>query len=457
MTEASRNISVEILRVLSGDPIGNFVFTASSSINDVKLKLQDLDGLNKFRQQLFTTGSNVPLDDSVELKSLPQPLSLSFAALSYIAEDAAVGSDLVAAAKEGDCSRLRRLLHLPAQPDYSGSENNTPLIAAAMSGHSEAVKLLLEAGADKDKSIDVHGSFKGAFPLLVATELEVVQLLCEAGADKEKTGPMGYTALLMAAQNGSLEIAQYLCAAKADIERTRDGGRTPLSMAAGKGHLELVRFLCKAGANKDTPQKDGATPMYMATQRAHWDVVGFLCDEGADKDRPLTSTGDTPLCHAARYGLNFGEDKKQAMAGVKILCEAGADLEKANNDGCSPLGYAVVVHNCELVEYLCEKRANVNVQPRDKTTPLSVAVLKRHLQLVELLCQKRAQPDLASEEGATPLHYAARSGNLEIVKCLCAAGADTQRTMPDGRNPLAIATQEGKLEVVAFLSEKSSP
>ena len=35
-------------------------------------------------------------------------------------------------------------------------------------------------------------------------------------ANKEKTGAMGYTALLMAVQNGSMEIVQYLCASKAE-------------------------------------------------------------------------------------------------------------------------------------------------------------------------------------------------------------------------------------------------
>ena len=63
-------------------------------------------------------------------------------------------------------------------------------------GHAEVVRLLIEAGAEKN-----HAKTEGATPLFIASQMghaEVVRLLGEAGADKNQAMTDGATPLYIA-------------------------------------------------------------------------------------------------------------------------------------------------------------------------------------------------------------------------------------------------------------------
>eukprot|EP00972_Heterocapsa_arctica_P006192 910600-Heterocapsa_arctica.AAC.1 len=66
---------------------------------------------------------------------------------------------------------------------------------ASVDGHLEVVRLLCEAGADKDKA-HTHGHTAVHFAS-VNGHLEVVRLLCEAGADKDQADTNGHTAFVL--------------------------------------------------------------------------------------------------------------------------------------------------------------------------------------------------------------------------------------------------------------------
>ena len=60
----------------------------------------------------------------------------------------------------------------------------TPAYMAAQNGHADCLRLLLEAGCDKDKARE-----GGATPAFIAAEkghANCLRLLLEAGCDKEK-------------------------------------------------------------------------------------------------------------------------------------------------------------------------------------------------------------------------------------------------------------------------------
>ena len=93
------------------------------------------------------------------------------------------------------------------------TDGSTALIYAPHSSHLEVVRLLLEAGADKDAAITNYG----ATALHVAAaegHLEVVRLLLEAGADRVAATTGAETASSIAAQHGHWAVVHALAASR---------------------------------------------------------------------------------------------------------------------------------------------------------------------------------------------------------------------------------------------------
>lgn len=149
--------------------------------------------------------------------------------------------DLHAAATRGDVERLRELLSENAAQvnDYS-RDGWTPLALAAFFGHAQAVRLLLEHGADfTAKSRNAMGNL----PIHAAAaggKTEAVAALLAGGADVDAVDERGWTPLALAAQNGSQEIVALCLAYGADVHARASDGKTALDVAAAAGNVAIV-------------------------------------------------------------------------------------------------------------------------------------------------------------------------------------------------------------------------
>jgi ankyrin repeat protein len=101
------------------------------------------------------------------------------------------------AAAEGDTEEIKRLLQSDHRKliDVYDELSKTPLMCAAMNGHIEAVKLLLDAGADVNAH-DVRRIGNTAINEVAGDgDFGMIELLLEAGADPTIRGWMNLNAL----------------------------------------------------------------------------------------------------------------------------------------------------------------------------------------------------------------------------------------------------------------------
>lgn len=164
-------------------------------------------------------------------------------------------TEAFAAAARGDADALRMLLR--DEPRLASAENAdglTLLGFAAHYGHAEAVRVLLDAGADIDA---ISHSRIGYIPSNTALHaaiagersLEVIALLLERGARTDLADSNGQTCLHSAAyHDDSIAIVGQLLEHGADPDAKDGDGLTPLALASRRGNANVAEFLRRYGA-----------------------------------------------------------------------------------------------------------------------------------------------------------------------------------------------------------------
>jgi len=331
------------------------------------------------------------------------------------------------------------------QPD-----GTTPLHWAVYRVDRELVEALLAQGAASDVVND-YGSSPLAEAVNVANP-ELVRMLLEAGADANVANGDGQTPLMLAARTGNLAVAELLVEFGADVNRRETyREQSAVMWAASQGHAEMVRFLVSRGAD-------------LSIRAVATDWPSQISSEPRVQYRP--SGGLTPLLYAARAGC---------LDCVVAMVEAGADVDRPNPDGITPMMVALDNEYPEVAQYLLDRGANPHTWDWWGRTPLYVAVDMRgardgragprsqaSLAFIEAILDAGVNPDpqLAFKEpsrggrenrfaddllttGATPLLRAAQIYDNDVVQALVAHGALVDLPNASGVTPLMAAAGIG--------------
>ena len=155
----------------------------------------------------------------------------------------------------------------------------------------------------------------------------------------------------------------------------------------------------------------------VASQEDHLEIVRLLIDAGADLDK-ADDFGRTQLLVASENGY---------LEVVELLIKAGAKLDMVDVYGVTPLYSACQYGHFEVVELLIKAGADTDKATNDRVTPLYIACQYGHLDVVRLLVVSGADKDKADNDGVTPLFSACQEGHLDIVQLLIYAGADADK------------------------------
>lgn len=159
---------------------------------------------------------------------------------------------LMRAAQEGDVVKVREFLDKGHDVnEQSAKSKATPLIFAASAGRTEVVRLLLKHGANPNLC-----SWADVCPIWWATysgSYDAVKVLIEGGADVNKNpgvDSLEYPTLQAAVSAGRRDIAKLLLDRGIDIEYTNFfSENSALAVAVRVGRAEIAQMLIERGAD----------------------------------------------------------------------------------------------------------------------------------------------------------------------------------------------------------------
>lgn len=287
-----------------------------------------------------------------------------------------------AAAEAGDVAAIRAAL--AAGVDVDGEDaatGQTPLLRAVAAGRTNAVKALLDAGADPSRP-----SRKGYPPLAFAAErghLEIIRLLVKAGADPDAAPPPSYVPLAHAALEDKPEAMKLLIELGANVDAKNQAGLTALFSAAVRGRREAVKLLLAAGADVHRRNNDGFSPLMSAAHGGDVEALKLLIGAGAD---PADTAGSqSAVCMAAKAG------RRDA---VLFLLDRGADVNVESNFEDSLLSIVCGKGDADLARELLKRGAKA--EPSD--SGLEKALLGGHAECAQIMLDQGGTLTVAQQK-----------------------------------------------------------
>ena len=200
---------------------------------------------------------------------------------------------------------------------------DTPLQRAIGNQNASKVKKQLDNGANPNE-VNKMGCTTLSLAIWVGHN-KIVKILLDHGAEVNQIDPInGTTALMFAAQDGKHEIARDLLLRGASVNYQAVNGRTALHSAVQEESAATVNLLLEFGANVHlTSTNDKSTPLHVACGHRNLNIVKMLVNAGADVNAKRTG-GVTPLYMAT--GNGFTEI-------THFLAENGADIDGEKDTG----------------------------------------------------------------------------------------------------------------------------
>lgn len=156
------------------------------------------------------------------------------------------------------------------------------------------------------------------------------------------------------------------------------------------------------------------------------------------------ATGQARLIDAVKSG---------DLAAVRAVLPQ-VDVNAVQEDGTTPLHWAVHLDRAPVVDVLLKAGAKADVANRYGTTPLALACTNGNAGIIERLLKAGVKADGPFRTGETPLMVAARSGQTDAVKVLLAHGPDVNaRATSRGQTALMWAAARGDVGMIKTLLE----
>ncbi|KAB0375912.1 hypothetical protein FD755_012555 [Muntiacus reevesi] len=265
------------------------------------------------------------------------------------------------AAAQGNVTLLSMLLNEEGLDiNYSCEDGHSALYSAAKNGHTDCVRLLLNA---------------------------------EAQVNAADTN--GFTPLCAAAAQGHFKCVELLIAYDANINHAADGGQTPLYLACKNGNKECIKLLLEAGTDRSVKTRDGWTPIHAAVDTGNVDSLKLLMYHRAPahgnklREEPGLAIFDLDQEEERHEGtskpvvpadlINHADSEGWTAAHIaaskgfknclEVLCRHGG-LEPERRDKCNRTAHDVATDDCKhLLENLSDYTYSPSRSPLPPPSP----------------------------------------------------------------------------------------
>ncbi|KXH34033.1 hypothetical protein CSIM01_02368 [Colletotrichum simmondsii] len=358
-------------------------------------------------------------------------------------------SGLHACAFLGADQLAKKLIQRGMSVHLETAEQQKPLHWAARSGNLAIARLLREHEA----SLDAQDR-QGNTPLHLAVchdrpgeHGDMVSLLIQMGARVDLWSTKGFTPLRWCLKYGLTDRATPLIHRKAELDVEDKDGWTPMRWAAWYRRSEMVRLMVKNGYDINHRAKDGWNILQYAAQYGDESLTIFLLDNDIEVDLRDQEEGLTPLQWAIMHSNT---------SVAKLLLDNGANVNVTCKGKLTPLMQATRGGNKEAVWLLLGHKPTMDAQEEDGNTALHFAVRHGHKALVWILVEEGASLNIQEVKGRTPLHRAVANNDLPLVWYLTLKGANVSLADVKGREPLHLAARQGQEKAVDLLLERGA-
>lgn len=336
--------------------------------------------------------------------------------------------------------------------DYYGT---TPLFHAVdESRNQEIIEFLLENGADINPSMSNPKMIKGKpclpkVPLSGAIESknqnrnrDLAGFLINRGADINLADRFGWTPLITAVCAGDIFNVKRLVSLGADVSKKTNNGDSAAIKAVGdyftgtrdvslETAIEITKILLDAGGNVNESNNNGDTLLITCAScdSDKSKMLQMLLDRGADI-KMRNFGGQNALMSSIRPSGLSQESADENEKNFEFLMSKGKfDVNEADDNGETPLFYAVSSNRKNVVRSLLVSGADPNVRNWKGTTPLISSVLP-------------------------PGKESRNDGGCEVFRILLDSGADPYMEDINGQDAFFKAISAGRPDLFAILLEK---
>lgn len=449
-----------------------FITTKSGEIRDVNgqsivhyfVKTENEKAVKKSIQK------NLPL--SIKDNYGATPLDIALESKDLNEKSVQIAADLILGGAElvnSDYSYFQNAVK-QRNMDYRYDDGQTPLHKAAIGGHTNIAKYVLNNGAktqnqDSTGTTPLHESVRYG-------RTDIAQMLLQGGADINAEDSLGKTPIMIIIPDEvQYDMYSLLLSYGADVAHKDTYGDTVLHTSEMTNFpVELLQMLVNFGAPIDERNKEGITPLALAIDRHITDHIRFYVENGADihsednkNTTPLTASLKTDdllpslltyknIMSRDSFGntvLHVALKNNAGIKKVQYILDMMKDVNARNVNGESALYIAVQKNQKQIGEMLLARGADIFSANNQNFSPLRLALQPNNPAANWLITSQTIHA--TDGYGNTPLHYVSEWGMEEAVLYLLTRGANPIAKNANGEIPLFSAVKADNANLISNL------